>query len=72
MGSELESKLRKLSECPVHMDIPNGKIMQCKNGHIVCEECLVSLDECPSCRCTLDTPGIRCLYAEQGPYSMLL
>ena len=72
MGSELDNKLRKLSECPVHMNVPDGRVMQCKNGHIVCEECHASLDECPSCRCAMEAPGIRCLYAEQGQDSMLM
>ena len=49
MCSELETKLRKLSECPLHMDVPDGRVTQCKNGRVVCEESHTGLDKCPTC-----------------------
>ena len=49
MGSELDNKLRKLSECPVHMNVTDGRVMQCKNCHVVCKECHTGLDKCPTC-----------------------
>ena len=64
--NEMEESLYKLPECPVHMGIPEGgHIFQCVNGHILCEQCYEKLTVCPSCRCELKNPGIRCLLAEQ-------
>lgn len=36
--------------CPVCMVVYEGRILQCSQGHAVCEACQVKLTECPSCR----------------------
>jgi len=39
-------------ECPVCMELILGAIMQCQDGHIICEPCAEGLPKkvCPSCR----------------------
>ena len=53
-------------ECPICLEIPfDSRIMQCRNGHLVCEPCHNRLSLCPVCRVDLARPGTRCLVAEQ-------
>jgi E3 ubiquitin-protein ligase SIAH1 len=43
--------LREIVECPVCMEVPrNGPIHQCRNGHVVCNQCKQRLERCPACR----------------------
>lgn len=36
--------------CPVCMVFFEGRILQCSQGHAVCEACQLKLTECPTCR----------------------
>lgn len=36
--------------CPVCMVVFEGRILQCSQGHAVCEACQLKLSECPHCR----------------------
>lgn len=36
--------------CPVCMVVYEGRILQCSQGHAVCEACQLKLTECPHCR----------------------
>lgn len=36
--------------CPVCMVLYEGRILQCSQGHAVCEACHQKLTECPHCR----------------------
>lgn len=36
--------------CPVCMVVFEGRILQCSQGHAVCEACQLKLTECPHCR----------------------
>lgn len=36
--------------CPVCLSVFEGRILQCSQGHAVCEQCRTRLNECPSCR----------------------
>ncbi|XP_004711279.3 E3 ubiquitin-protein ligase SIAH1-like [Echinops telfairi] len=42
-----------LFECPVCYDSVLPPILQCKNGHLVCNNCRPKLDICPTCRVLL-------------------
>ena len=48
-------------ECLVCLEIPEVKIFQCHEGHIICELCYPRLDPfvCPMCRMELDLNPIR-------------
>ena len=61
--------LRKDLECPVCWDTPRRvPIFQCRNGHIICQDCQPKLQtpNCPQCRIPYgnETP-IRALTAEK-------
>ena len=61
-------------ECPTCLDIPLGKIFQCKNGHVICEDCWLRSFQalngdfesmvCHSCRRSMNHSPIRALYLE--------
>lgn len=36
--------------CPVCLEMFEGRILQCSQGHAVCEKCQQQLTECPHCR----------------------
>lgn len=36
--------------CPVCMVVFEGRIIQCSQGHAVCETCRLKLTDCPHCR----------------------
>lgn len=36
--------------CPVCMVVFEGRIIQCSQGHAVCEKCRLKLTDCPHCR----------------------
>ena len=43
--------LRDLLECPVCMEtIRSVPVYQCANGHVICEDCIEKLNNCPICR----------------------
>ena len=57
--------LRKDIECLVCQDIMTAKILQCRNGHCVCQTCYSRLKgSCPCCRVELDKEPIRNRLAE--------
>lgn len=41
-------------KCPICFEMPEGKIFQCKDGHVIGEECYMQLKECPQCRVPFD------------------
>ena len=50
---DIKRKIRDTIECPICQDIPSeGQIMQCQNGHLICERCmgLNNTNACPTCR----------------------
>ena len=60
----------KLPECTVCWDSPDGPILQCAEGHLICEACDKDLRrrKCPTCRMALGpiTKPIRNRVAEQA------
>ena len=37
--------------CPICLQLPKNKVLQCLNGHILCEECQEKVKKaCPQCR----------------------
>merc|ERR1719285_1127614 len=56
-GKGLPKSARNLLECPVCLELawPPKKIFQCREGHIICEECKSNpaLKVCPMCRIPL-------------------
>jgi hypothetical protein len=58
--------VESLVRCPVCLNVPQmGPIYECHNGHIVCENCDVKLDKCPTCRVEFTRKRKRNLFAEQ-------
>lgn len=60
-------------ECPVCLLIPRKEIYQCKNGHSICNVCLMKLVICPTCRVAVsgsNTVKVRNHYAESFLDSM--
>ena len=61
-------------QCALCIDIPDGKVVQCRNGHIFCADCLDKLrdsrgpmsDTCPTCRVALPDLPIRNRIAERA------
>lgn len=68
MNKENISALQQFN-CIVCLDtaIPSPKILQCPNGHLMCEACYTRLRQrkCPTCRVVLGSTPIRALLAEQ-------
>ena len=65
-------KVQEAFQCTVCISIPRaGHIMQCQNGHLICDKCTNAnrSNTCPSCRAPLDTLAgnkrIRALAVEQ-------
>jgi len=69
MGSSEE--ILKDLECPVCYELPSARILQCRNGHIVCGRCYDSMQElqcaseCTTCRIPLLGDEIRALQVEK-------
>ena len=43
--------LRDLLECPVCIEtIRKVPVYQCANGHVICQDCIEKLNNCPICR----------------------
>jgi hypothetical protein len=50
-SSDFEEYIKDLLECPVCLDtIKSVPVYQCTNGHVICKDCIVKLDNCPICR----------------------
>ena len=60
---DLKTQLQELVECPVCLKVPKSPIYQCKNGHVICDDCNKRVEECPTCR--LPKENIRALLAEK-------
>ncbi|KAG4079542.1 hypothetical protein HA402_010374 [Bradysia odoriphaga] len=50
MPSPSHSPFGDVLLCPVCMVVFEGRILQCSQGHAVCEACQLKLTECPHCR----------------------
>lgn len=61
---KVKQHLKEKLECPVCSRISLPPIMQCRNGHITCNQCRIKVRDCPVCR-EGDT-DIRNLYAEKS------
>ena len=49
--SDIEKYLRELLECPVCMEtIKSVPVYQCANGHVICNDCIEKMNNCPICR----------------------
>lgn len=52
-------------ECAVCYELPESPILQCKNGHTLCQSCYTKCSKCPLCRHPLDQKDpIRALKLE--------
>ena len=48
-----KAAIMTLLECPVCSEVPHtgdGPILGCRNGHIICQNCVEKVEKCPSCR----------------------
>lgn len=63
-SSMTNDELASLFECPVCFDYIVPPILQCQNGHLVCQPCKLRLTTCPSCRVQI-TSNIRNLQMEK-------
>jgi len=66
----LPDDLRQNLECPVCARISVPPIMQCRNGHVTCNQCRLKVQSCPMCR-EIDI-DIRNLFAEKAVTFMSL
>ena len=48
--SAANQELTSLFECPVCFDYVLPPILQCQNGHLVCQTCRQKITCCPTCR----------------------
>lgn len=63
-----QQDLTALFECPVCFDYVVPPILQCQNGHLVCQPCRtkMSYSTCPTCRVSIGSlPSIRNLQLER-------
>src|SRR6218665_457274 len=58
------SELCSLFECPVCFEYVLPPIMQCQNGHLLCQCCRAMISNCPTCRVSI-TNNIRNLQMEK-------
>ena len=50
-STDFEEYIKDLLECPVCLDtMKTVPVYQCTNGHVICKDCIVKLDNCPICR----------------------
>jgi hypothetical protein len=51
--------------CTICLDLPLNQVMQCSNGHLICQECHQKVlgEACPTCR--VEGPRARSLVAER-------
>ena len=48
-----KAAIMTLLECPVCFEVPRtgaGPILGCRNGHIICQNCVEKIEKCPTCR----------------------
>lgn len=64
VSSSTNEELASLFECPVCFDYVLPPIMQCQNGHLVCQTCLKMVQNCPTCRIQISN-NIRNLQMEK-------
>ena len=56
--------VREILECPVCFEtILSLPVYQCKNGHVICKQCIPKLKNCPICRD--DSKPVRNLKIEE-------
>ena len=62
---------RTCFQCAVCLELPDGQIFQCRQGHLICSPCHQKWKAsnpgnvlCPTCRVPLDDPPSRCRVAE--------
>lgn len=63
-GKKSNSELASLFECPVCFEYILPPILQCQNGHLVCQACRKMITTCPTCRIQI-TSNIRNLQMEK-------
>ena len=71
---------RSIYDCSICLGLPDGHVIQCRSGHLFCEDCLQAhrssgsshASKCPVCRVGLGSAAlaIRCLAAEQAIAAM--
>lgn len=54
-GTTSQSALLELLECPVCMDIMSPPLLQCTNGHMLCNDCRGKIYKCPQCKVSLNS-----------------
>ncbi|CAG2110997.1 unnamed protein product [Medioppia subpectinata] len=64
------SELTALFECPVCFDYVLPPILQCQNGHLVCQSCRQKITCCPTCRVAIGS-NIRNLPMEKLASTMM-
>lgn len=62
--SPINNEIASLFECPVCFEHVLPPIMQCQNGHLLCQACRSKLNTCPTCRIHITT-NIRNLQMEK-------
>ena len=60
----LYEDMKQRLECPVCCKISLPPVMQCRNGHVTCNNCRIKVRSCPMCR-EVDI-DIRNLFAEKA------
>ncbi len=66
-SSEINEYYTEDLTCPICLDVRRDcKILQCANGHLLCEPCYKGVAQCPLCRAALPKPGFRNLFAEKA------
>ena len=64
MAESLTDHVQKVLECPVCKTVPRSPpIYQCENGHMLCSNCRIRVQTCPTCR--VEMGSIRNLIAEK-------
>ena len=57
----LPDDLKQNLECPVCTRISLPPIMQCRNGHVTCNQCRLKVQSCPMCReVDIDIRYVQC------------
>lgn len=59
-GGFRQSVVRRVLECPVCLEqMTKKKIIQCQNGHNVCQACRAKITSCPQCRVPFSELEVR-------------
>ena len=52
--ANLRAKMEEILQCPICLTVPGGiVVLQCHNGHIMCQGCANRTNTCPMCRIDL-------------------